>query len=400
MAGKSEDDFWNTSSSSGFNFDDDEEMTEAFTESVFNSPAEESNVVPIFSIISKNCLDLVLDDIKSVNEYVSPPVEEVIKKMFNGQKYSLEVYKRFDEKLLLLDSALDAMDGNIILKVSNNEFVILFLKSTLKYNIFIHQLSKRKLAAKYYSNYLIVTNKLQELTDFYMATGNIGNMKQLFYLIGRDITCKETRRSRLEQFIKEHLPANKLDHDDKKELFENVHLLHWQTIRKQTEANSVIEQLAVWCKREWETKPNSVAPLMDFKERFKIDDFTFEWTAMNVMASMQLWPQLYAMFIKPNWLTKKDSLKTVMNPEVFVYGLSRHKPPKDVLEVYLHYITDSDRSLNLALKLNCHKFVIQYYINQRDRLALISYKEKLSAQTEEYFLVEHALQSPDKKWKN
>lgn len=38
--------------------------------------------------------------------------------MFNGQEYSLDVYKKFDEKLLLLDSALEAMDGNIILKVS------------------------------------------------------------------------------------------------------------------------------------------------------------------------------------------------------------------------------------------------------------------------------------------
>ncbi|XP_018566566.1 spermatogenesis-defective protein 39 homolog [Anoplophora glabripennis] len=391
MAGKSEDDFWNTSSSLGFNFDDDEDTSEPFSESVFNSPTEESSVVPIFSIISKNCLDLVLDDIKSVNEYVTPPVEEIIKKIFNGQKYSLEVYKKFDEKLLLLDSALDTMDGNIILKV------ILFLKSTLKRNIFSHQLSKRKVAVKYYADYLIVTNQFGELTDIYMATGNSGHMKQLYYLIGRDVSCKDTLYKRLDQFMNEHMP--KLDHEDKKELFENMQLLHWQTKTKQT-ANSVIEQLAAWCRREWEGNINSMAPVMDFKQKFKVDDFAFEWTLMNVMASMQMWPQLAALFIKPNWLTKKDALKTVMTPEVFVYGLSRHKPPKEVLEQYLHYISDSDRSMNLAQKLNCHKFIVQHYINQRDRLALVGYKGKLAPQTEEYFMVEHALQSADKKWKN
>lgn len=42
-----------------------------------------------------------------------------------------------------------------------------------------------------------------------------------------------------------------------------------------------------------------MTPIMDFKQKFKIDDFAFEWTLMNVMASMQMWPQLAALFIKP-----------------------------------------------------------------------------------------------------
>ncbi|KAJ8928522.1 hypothetical protein NQ314_018898 [Rhamnusium bicolor] len=94
-----------------------------------------------------------------------------------------------------------------------------------------------------------------------------------------------------------------------------------------------------------------------------------------------------------NWLTKKNALKTVMNPEIFVYGMSRHKPPKDVLDQYLNCISDSDKSLYLAQKLNCHKFVIQHYIHHRDRLALISYKGKIAPQNEEYFMIENALQS-------
>lgn len=42
-----------------------------------------------------------------------------------------------------------------------------------------------------------------------------------------------------------------------------------------------------------------MASITDFKQKFKIDDFAFEWTLMNVMASMQMWPQLAALFIKP-----------------------------------------------------------------------------------------------------
>lgn len=146
---------------------------------------------------------------------------------------------------------------------------------------------------------------------------------QLFYLTGRDISNKETLYNRVDQFMKEHMP--KLDHDDKKELFANMQLLRkcislwnglllilfsldWQTKRKQC-ADSVIGQLAAWCTREWETNKNSIAPLLDFKQRFKVDDFTFEWTAMNVLASMQLWPQLAAFFIKP---VSRDNLKLLL----------------------------------------------------------------------------------------
>lgn len=47
--------------------------------------------------------------------------------------------------------------------------------------------------------------------------------KQLCYLIGRDISCKDTLYKRLDQFMNEHMP--KLDYEDKKELFENMQLL-------------------------------------------------------------------------------------------------------------------------------------------------------------------------------
>lgn len=57
-------------------------------------------------------------------------------------------------------------------------------------------------------------------------------------------------------------------------------------------------------------------------------------------------------------------------------------------------MTDSEKSLHLAQKLQCHKTVIQHYINQKDRLALIGYETRVAPHTEEYFLIENALHSP------
>lgn len=62
-------------------------------------------------------LSSVLDDISSRLEYVVPPVNETITKALIGHNFSFEIYKRFRDKINLLDAALDTLDGNIILKV-------------------------------------------------------------------------------------------------------------------------------------------------------------------------------------------------------------------------------------------------------------------------------------------
>lgn len=59
----------------------------------------------------------VLDDVSSTLEYVVPPIEETITKAFAGHNYSFEMYKRFRDKINLLDAVLNTFDGNLILKV-------------------------------------------------------------------------------------------------------------------------------------------------------------------------------------------------------------------------------------------------------------------------------------------
>lgn len=77
-----------------------------------------------------------------------------------------------------------------------------------------------------------------------------------------------------------------------------ISFLEWQ-IEKDESADSVIEQLAVLCRNEWEKNKNSNDVIMEFKNQFRIDEMVFEWTAMNVMASLQHWPQITALFVKP-----------------------------------------------------------------------------------------------------
>lgn len=380
-----EDDFWNSSSRSGFSFDDEDLDTSASSSDLFRTTPEVSSELPIYAIISKKCLDILLDDARPALHPPVMSVEEAIRKMVSGHIHSLTGFVRFADKMTLLDKALETCDANVIIQV------VLYLYRTLKSNIFYHQLVKRKVAVKHYAYYLFVRNHLEEAADLYMATGNSANMKYLYYLTGQGLTNKSILYKKLEQFVIEHTSENCVDVQD------HLTFLKFQT-EHQFSSESVIGQLAELFKLNL-TNHKGLEQAVEFKKTYRIDDFAYDWTLLNVLASMKLWLHINDIFLKNNWLTKKSSLKTPIPADVFVIGLSRHQPPKDVLEGLLSYISDSDKAFEIANKLQCHTYIIQTYLNQRDRVSLLMYKEKVQPQSAEYCLIESALQS-SKQWKN
>lgn len=48
---------------------------------------------------------------------VVPPIEETIKNMFCNRRYVLSGYRSLEQKLQLLDAAVETCDGNIITTV-------------------------------------------------------------------------------------------------------------------------------------------------------------------------------------------------------------------------------------------------------------------------------------------
>ncbi|VEN59700.1 unnamed protein product, partial [Callosobruchus maculatus] len=71
----------------------------------------------------------------------------------------------------------------------------------------------------------------------------------------------------------------------------------WQIDQKESAA-SVVEQLALLCKKELDKKNETFKVIEEFKERFKIDGYIFEWTVMNVLGSLQMWRLISEFFIK------------------------------------------------------------------------------------------------------
>lgn len=77
----------------------------------------------------------------------------------------------------------------------------------------------------------------------------------------------------------------------------------WQA-SKGIEADTVVELLVKYCKDLHEKNILTTNLLTEFKRHFELDDMTFEWTVMNVLASLELWTTISDFFIKPVSITR------------------------------------------------------------------------------------------------
>ncbi|XP_044764779.1 spermatogenesis-defective protein 39 homolog [Coccinella septempunctata] len=388
------DDYWNSSSTSKFSFDDEDlsaSQIDSVANDVFSSKQEEINIFAIDFIISKKCLDLLLADVDTENIHMVSTPSDAVRKMVRGNKVVLEQFKSYKDKIQLIDEALTTYNGDIILRVTD------FLRTTLKFSLFCNVLVKRRAALVHYADFVKLQGNLEELENLYMATGFTTNIKDLYFLNTRCEKNKHDTLNKLKYFISSH--SHYLDSfNERKLLSDYVRFLEWQ-ITNGENSNSVVEQLALVCKKQWEQSTDD-DQVVAFKNLFRVDEAQYEWTVMNCLCYLGLWKKLIGMFVKPNWFTKKNVLKSVINSDIFIWGVSRHDPPKNVIDQLLTCLSDSDKSLAFAEKFQCYKFMIEYYINQRDRTGLLGCIDKVAANSEEYFMIKKALESQDKRWKN
>ncbi|KAF5294742.1 hypothetical protein FQA39_LY00226 [Lamprigera yunnana] len=405
MAGKSVDEFWNTSSSTSFNFDDDFEpdnssysynelISPGNTSTLLPSSLESSNnlnVLPIHSLVTKRNLDA--KDVRIIYQTSAPSVQETIIKMFLGMPYSLTIYRSLNQKLELLDEAVNSEDGNIILTV------LLFLKNSLEVSELYRHLSNRKVALRHYANYLIREMFLQQLSVLCLECGNYSDLIFLYYTGLDEHLTKDKLQIRLLRFLLEY--QQKLSNDKNTMFIDYKNFVKWQ-MDNNAVSITVTEQLAALCKSHWENGADSGIidkRISEFKLFVKMSEFQYEWIIMNALSTFKMWKTLTNLFIKPNWLTKRNSIRSVINAELIITTLYRHKAPVHVLENFITCIVDNDISLLLAKKLKCHKLVINLYAQQKDRCAIQCYKVEIPRDSEEYNYAETILMS-DKRWKN
>ncbi|KAI4496355.1 hypothetical protein M0804_000165 [Polistes exclamans] len=387
-----DEDFWNSNEKHYFCFDKEDQ------EALINRP---ENLKPLLSVISEKTLHciLALDKIENINEEsnnicIEPDI--TLRKILMGQSYSLEPYKSLASKTALLNSAIRSGNGNAIL------IIVLFLKKTLKKSLVYRLLAERPEAVNVYVHYLSVKLETNEITDILSMLGQSVNSAMInLHIILKNIQDCDKLLYKLRNCYKTQF-FNLIDCKETQFLNSYIQLLEWCLAVKNTENGekietncSVLEFLRYICKND---KYSSQSALM-FSQQHNVSLEQYHKIVIKVKASLGEWESIDHIFLTKGW-RGNIKLQTSLPVEDIVKLLHKAHAPLNVIEKYLKYIDNIDKRLELAKSFNYYRIVVDIFVEQGDRTALLEYKNKLQPQSEEYFYATNALRIPSVKWKN
>uniref|UniRef100_H2ZPI9 Spermatogenesis-defective protein 39 homolog n=1 Tax=Ciona savignyi TaxID=51511 RepID=H2ZPI9_CIOSA len=133
------------------------------------------------------------------DQAAAPSKSETLRRIMVSEPYVLELYKSKEDKASLLDSAIERQDGNAILAAT------LFMRDTLKRDLFSKELMQRQVAVDHYCAYLRAAGEIDELHETLSALGRTEEAAMLKYkqcLASTTATTPEIRASGLKDCVK------------------------------------------------------------------------------------------------------------------------------------------------------------------------------------------------------
>ena len=338
-------------------------------------------------------------------------VEESVKRMVNGQPFSLEQYKSKDEKLELLDKAIKTHDGNAIIAV------VIFLKRTLSEQIFYYELTRRQDAVDQYLAYLKAHFNTRELEYMLEKLNRAEEISMLRYKQAASVENPDAKINKLEQCLRTYFENNpNLDHNASL-IRQQISLLQRQRpvdvgddmLEKQGRHVALprtrpvtnlplLTTLFYCCIYHYEEPENLLSSPTSIRKDHQLTEKQYVWTALRARAKMKKWADIDGLFTTKGWLGG-TKMRSVIGFDKVSAVLHRFEAPSSVLCKYLMLVDDVEKRLDMAFKMNSHKAVIETYAAQRDRRSLESYQNKLKLNSEEWFYCKDVLNSNSIKWK-
>jgi len=263
----------------------------------------------------QNYLNLLQHEEKSLllntdSTKISP--KEAIDYMVKGINVYLNVYKGKEEKLSLLDNAIDSNDGNTITSV------ILFLQRTLKPAIFNYELSKRPLAADHYIYYLKEVEQINELVDILAMLGRHEDAAMMQYMQAISSKNTETKIRNLKSCLRSHFTTGgnnikfwsgfiseqisllerqlPIEADDLRQEREGLTSIFQQIPRSPLINLPVITTLYYCCLYHYSLSENHFASPKSICKFFQLSQKQFVWTALLALAKCNRWQDIDALF--------------------------------------------------------------------------------------------------------
>uniref|UniRef100_A0A8C5FLU2 Spermatogenesis-defective protein 39 homolog n=1 Tax=Gadus morhua TaxID=8049 RepID=A0A8C5FLU2_GADMO len=319
--------------------------------------------------------------------------QETILKMQQGKVVSLERFQSLQDKMLLLDKAVDGHDGNIITAVE----------------VLFRELVGRETALRHYIHYLKESGEQKVLLDLFRS-------ELLQYKHHLTITDENKRRD----FLKTCLglpfsPEDSLHVQDHYTLLERQIIIEENDKQVERTGQSdvfkrfprkasilnmpLITTLYYSCFYHYSEPEGTYSSPANIRRTFKLAEKQYFLTALAARAKLKAWTDVDSLFTTRNWLgfTKKKS------PVAFQRVLDilhKNNAPVQVLEVYVNLLEDLELKINMAHKFKCHDVIINTYRDTKDKKQLLGYQKKFDMSSAEHKKIADVLNNSQIRWKN
>uniref|UniRef100_A0A3B5QKP8 Spermatogenesis-defective protein 39 homolog n=1 Tax=Xiphophorus maculatus TaxID=8083 RepID=A0A3B5QKP8_XIPMA len=325
--------------------------------------------------------------------------EETVQRLQQGKGVTLEKFRSLQDKLLLLDLAVAAHDGNAITAV------LIYLKRTLCKEVLFRELESRQTALRHFIHYLTENREQRLLLELLRALGRTEEAALLQYKDYKNIADENKRRDFLKsclslQFggedgnhVQDHYTLlerqiiieaadRKAEREGKLEVFQKFP-------RKASILNMPLITTLYYCCFYHYNEPEQ--PAQRPKQYFT--------TALAARAKLKNWTDVDAMFNSRNWLgfSKK---KSPLSFQRVVDILQKNSAPTRVLQEYVGLVSDAELRIGLAQKHKCHDIVINTYRDMKDRQQLAEYRKKVERGSAEERKIDELLSNQQIRWKN
>lgn len=407
------DDWWNSSDiqNTSFKFDDEEELTGSKATSNEDdlllsdlvsgvSLSGKSGIklpaVDLYSLVSKQSVDFILNGITVEDHLFSPPQSKggnqssidicnVVSNMCNGQEECLESFKSLSSKRELLKYAIEKKNNNVILKVIC--FLVKTLKPVLMNEIFLSE----AIAFDLYVNFLISKGDFVKAIEFQDILGynQDAGMLQFAYCVG----SKSIQIGNLKSISNSYF----LMDSDKVYIDSLIRLLEWQnSVNKKLFQTTAVTSLSYVINNQ---SSESKISTESFFKMLNISETLFHWIFLREKSKAQQWSVISQLFIPKKWLGGK-SVSTSIPIEDIVGELARNNAPESEMTKFIQVIGNVSTRLELARKYKCSHMVVDILVDQKDVQSLLAFKGQQPAQSQSYFYAENALRNNFYKWKS
>ncbi|XP_075872624.1 spermatogenesis-defective protein 39 homolog isoform X1 [Nelusetta ayraudi] len=336
--------------------------------------------------------------------------EETVRRLQQGKVVSLEKFRSLQEKLLLLDLAVAAHDGNVITAV------LLFLKRTLSKEVLFRELEPRQTALRHLLHHLTEAGEQRLQLELLRALGRTEDVALLQYREHLSIADENKRRDFLKSCL--GLPFSA---EDSSHVQDHYTLLERQIIieaaDRQAERGGKVElfqkfprrasilhmplvtTLYYSCFYHYGEAEGTFSSPANIRQTFKISEKQFFATALAARAKQRAWSDVDALFTGRNWLgfTRRRS---PLSFHRVVDILHKNSAPTQVLQDYVALVDDAELRIALAQKHRCHDIVINTYRDLKDRRQLLAYREKVERGSAEENKINQLLSNQQIRWKN